>query len=170
MAVTSGVYSFQVKAADSAGHSAERALTIEVVEPSDTAGTTTQPADPGQTAAGGTSPNPPATGAIPQATQTCKSSAFSLEQFGDLLSGDLVWTGALPAGGQLEIRSRRASPGSVQGEVLPRGVPVRLFVTPPRIRVITGPTAENCWDPRLVLENNGEPKSQIRIQWEVFQP
>jgi predicted Ser/Thr protein kinase len=167
MPVTSGVYSFQVKAADSNGHSAERALTIEVVEAADTAGTATQSSDPGQTAAGGTSPNQSGTGAIPP---TCKSSTFSMGQFGDLLSGDLVWTGALATGGQLEIRNRHASPGSVQGEVLPRGVPVRLFVTPPRVRVVTGPTAENCWDPRLVLENNGEPKSQIRIQWEVFQP
>jgi hypothetical protein len=150
---TIGTYSFQVRTADAAGLVAQRAITIEVIGPSGSVG------DPGA--------GRPASGG---AGATCKASAFNLDQYGDLLTGELTWTGALPAGGQLEIRNLVASPGSVQGEIFPKGAPVRIFVTPARIRVVTAPTAENCWDPRLVLENPGNPKSAIKVRWEVFQP
>jgi hypothetical protein len=125
-------------------------------------GAIAQPPDPpaGQPAATSPAQNPPA----------CKSIAFTLDQYGDLLTGELHWTGTLGGGMQLEIVNRRASTGSVQGDIFPRGVPVRLFVTPARVRVVTAPAAENCWDPHLVLENIGDTKSEVRIQWEVFQP
>ncbi len=147
---TSGIFSFLVHSADRAGLSAQRALTIEVVEPPDSSGQ-------------------PGAGAAAQNVATCTSNAFTLSQYGDLLTGELIWNGDLGDGSRLEIVNRRASFGSVQGEIFPRGVPIRIFVSSPRILVVTAPSAQNCWDPRLVLENLGNAKSQVRIQWEVIQ-
>jgi hypothetical protein len=30
--------------------------------------------------------------------------------------------------------------------------------------------AANCWASGLVLQNMGEPATEIRIRWEVYQP
>jgi hypothetical protein len=164
--VMAGIYIFLAGTADSAGHRAERAITVEVVEPPDAAKGRQE--SPGANSPGSAA-QPAAGGALPNSLP-CPSQEFTLDRYGDLLSGELTWTGVLPAGGQLEIRNRLASPGAVRGDVLPSGVPVRILVTPPVVQVITAPAAGNCWAPRLVLQNPGKPKSAIRIQWEVFQP
>ena len=155
----SGIFSFLVRAADNSGLKAERAVTLEVVEPRD-ASAAPRIGDSGSGTAAGTSPKRPA----------CSSPAFNIEQYGDLLNGELLWSGSLRSGDQLEIVNLRATAGSVRGDIFPKGVPLRIFVTPARLRVVTAPAAENCWDPRLVLENIGTAKSEIRIQWEVVQP
>ena len=100
----------------------------------------------------------------------CKANTFILDQYGDSRAGQLTWTGTLPARGPLEIQNRRASSGNLRGDILPKGVPVRISVVPDTIRVTTAPSAVNCWDPQLVLLNSGQATSEIRIRWEVFQP
>jgi hypothetical protein len=100
----------------------------------------------------------------------CKASTFILDQYGDSRTGQLTWTGTLPARGPLEIQNRRASSGNLRGDILPKGVPVRVSIVPDTIRVTTAPSAVNCWDPKLVLLNSGQTASEIRIRWEVFQP
>jgi len=176
--VTSGLYIFLVRTTDSAGQRAERAIAIEVVEPpvsnppqQESAGAKS-PESSVQPEAGGASQNETATGTIPSNPRSCPSNAFTLDRYGDLLTGELIWTGALSPGGRLEVRNLRASPaGSVRGDILPKGVPVRLTVTPGGILVTTSPAAANCWDARVVLLNVGSSQqSEIRIKWEVFQP
>jgi hypothetical protein len=175
--VTSGLYIFLLRTADSAGQTAERAIAIEVVEPpgvsnppQESAGAKS-PETSANPAAGGASQNEPATSAISNPA-SCRSTSFSLDRYGDLLTGELIWTGTLAPGGRLDIRNLRASPaGSVQGDVLPKGVPVRLTVATGGILLTTSPAAANCWDPHLLLENVGSSQqSEIRIRWEVFQP
>jgi len=136
-----GPYSFAVKASDGAGHRAERTMTITVGEPE--------------------APPPP---------EPCRPRAFLLEQYGDSRTGELVWTGRLQAGRKIWIQNRRASSGSVDGDVLPRGVPVRISISPASIRPTLSPSAANCWAPRLVLRTVDEEATEIRIKWEVFQP
>ncbi len=107
---------------------------------------------------------------LPQPLPPCKASTFILDQYGDSRTGQLTWTGTLPARGPLEIQNRRSSSGNLRGDILPKGVPVRISIVPDTIRVTTAPSAVNCWDPKLVLLNSGQTASEIRIRWEVFQP
>jgi hypothetical protein len=103
-------------------------------------------------------------------TPPCQSARFVLAQYGDALSGEMIWNGSLPARGRLNIDGRRADTGRVRGDVLPHGAPVHLSVSPETIRLAVSPVPANCWMPGLVLQNTGTPATEIRIRWEVFQP
>jgi hypothetical protein len=173
--VKSGIYMFLAKTANSAGQSAQRVITIDVVEPPVSNALESPGGRPSENsaepAAGGGLHKERVTGAVPSNPPSCPSDTFNLARYGDLLAGELVWTGTLSAGRRLDIRNLHASTGSVQGDMLPRGVPVRLTnVTPGGILVVMAPSARNCWDTHLVLHNMGSQQSEIRIKWEVFQP
>jgi hypothetical protein len=57
------------------------------------------------------------------------------------------------------------------GDPLPKGVPVRVSVSPKTVRITTAPSAANCWASVVVLdESRGTTVSGVRIKWEVFQP
>jgi serine/threonine protein kinase len=103
-------------------------------------------------------------------TPPCQSARFVLKQYGDALSGEMVWTGSLPTRARLSIEGRRADAGRVQGDVLPQGAPVRVSVSPETVRLAVAPRPANCWVSGLVLQNMGEPATEIRIRWEVYQP
>jgi hypothetical protein len=169
-------------ASDSAGNQAKREITITVGEPveSKQAVPAAKPTNnkfqkeplPQQVvpvAPLKQTPNVPAPDTAP-APPPCKASTFILDQYGDSRAGQLIWTGTLPARGPLEIQNRRASSGNLRGDILPKGVPVRISIVPDTVRVTTAPSAVNCWDPQLVLLNSGQAASEIRIRWEVFQP
>ncbi len=110
-----------------------------------------------------------AAAAVP-APPACQAPKFVMDQYGDELSGELVWAGSLPGRGRLTIENRRASLGRVQGDVLPQNVPIRISVTPATVRVASAPSAANCWAAGLVLQNGGTETAEIHIKWRVFQP
>ena len=111
------------------------------------------------TAAG--SPNPP----------PCKSPTFKLDQYGDSRTGELTWAGVLLARGQLDIQGKQTSLDYLRGDTLPKGIPVRVSVSPETVRLTAAPAARNCWNSPLVLENTAPgAASEIRVKWEVFQP
>jgi hypothetical protein len=103
-------------------------------------------------------------------TPPCQSAKFVLKQYGDALSGEMVWTGSLPDRGRLRIEGRRADAGRVRGDMLPQGAPVHISVSPETVRLAVFPAPANCWGSGLVLQNMGRPETEIRIRWEVYQP
>jgi serine/threonine protein kinase len=107
---------------------------------------------------------------VVSAAVACQAGKFDLKLYGDAVAGDMVWAGSLANGGRLNIENRRATTGQVQGDVLPPGVPVRISASPQWVRLGTVPAAANCWAPKLVFYNTGEPVPEIRIHWEVYQP
>lgn len=177
-----GTYTFVAQASDSRGHTAQRALTMTVVEPRKDQTPVKQvevakakPADLHRQASSESKPYEPKTVSPVPTTQAnvqepCKAKAFILDQYGDSRSGELTWRGSLSNGGELEIRNRRASPGFIRGDILPPGVPVRVSVAPENIRIVAAPSAKNCWDSRLLLKNSGSPTDAITIKWVVYQP
>jgi hypothetical protein len=58
----------------------------------------------------------------------------------------------------------------VTAKKLPQGAPVRVSVSPETVRLAVVPGPANCWVSELVLQNLGEPATEIRIRWEVYQP
>lgn len=119
-----------------------------------------------------TAPDPKAAPAapLPPATKACAAEHFELTNYGDLTTGRLTWSGQLPRSAELTI-IRRASnpPGAVRGYPVPN-VPVHVSIVPDTVRIQMGPSAGNCWDPKLVLVNTGDAVSNITIDWKVFQP
>ncbi|HMD72215.1 MAG TPA: tetratricopeptide repeat protein, partial [Bryobacteraceae bacterium] len=177
-----GTFTFVAQASDSRGHTAQRTFTLTVVEPHKEKSPASQPevasakpAVPPKPAAPESkrdqpdtvSPGPTAKAAVPP---PCKAREFVLSEYGDSRSGELTWTGSLSGGGELEIRNRHASTGFARGDILPPGVPVRVSVSPDTVRIVTAPSANNCWDSRLLLQNGGPPATAIKIEWVVYQP
>jgi len=103
-------------------------------------------------------------------TPPCQSVRFVLKQYGDALSGEMVWTGSLAPRGRLNIEGRRPDTGRVRGDVLPQGAPVHVSVSPETVRLAVAPAPANCWKSGLVLQNMGGPATEVRIRWEVYQP
>jgi hypothetical protein len=175
-----GAFVFTAMALDSAGNRAERKITIAVEEPVESKQAV--PAAKPTNTKSQKEPLPQQVVPLAPLKQTrnmptpdtapplCKATTFALDQYGDSRTGQLTWTGTLPARGPLEIQNRRSSSGNLRGDILPKGVPVRISIVPDTIRVTTAPSAVNCWDPKLVLLNSGQTASEIRIRWEVFQP
>jgi hypothetical protein len=93
-----------------------------------------------------------------------------MKQYGDALSGEMVWTGFLLSGSRLKIAGQRPDTGRVRGDVLPQSAPVRVSVSPATVRLAVAPAAANCWQSPLVLQNSGEPATKIHVRWEVYQP
>lgn len=178
----SGTYAFIAEAQDSGGHAAKRTLTITVVEPHKAQTPAKQievaqakPVDSRRQAASepkAEEPKPVPSVPAMQATarEPCKAKEFILDQYGDSRSGELTWTGSLSGGDEVEIRTRRASTGYIRGDILPPGVPVRLSVAPENIRIDAAPSADNCWDSRLLLRNTGALTATITVKWVVYQP
>jgi len=177
-----GAFTFVAQASDSRGHTAQRTLTLTVVEPRKEKSPASQPevasakpAVPPKPAApeskrdqpDAVSPDATAKAAVPP---PCKAREFILSEYGDSRSGELTWTGSLSGGSELEIRNRHASTGFARGDILPPGVPVRVSVSPDTVRLVTAPSANNCWDSRLLLQNGGSPAGAITIKWVVYQP
>jgi len=175
-----GAFAFAVIASDKAGNQASGRITITVAEPPDTKKPSEdaaladtrrqQKVDPPKEVPEAKKQPPIAPPETAPALPACKASSFVLEQYGDSRAGQLTWSGTLPGGGKLEIQNRRPSNGNLRGDILPKGVPVRVSVVPDTVRITTGPSAVNCWDPQLVLLNAGQAASEITIRWEVFQP
>jgi hypothetical protein len=178
----SGTYTFVAEAQDSGGHAAKRTLAITVVEPHKEKTPAKQievaQAKPVETHAPAAvepkADEPKAVPAVPaiqaSAREPCKAKAFVLDQYGDSRSGELTWTGSLSEGGEVEIGSRRASTGYIRGDILPPGVPVRVTVAQENIRIAAAPSADNCWDSRLLLHNSGPLTTTITVKWVVYQP
>ena len=82
------------------------------------------PNTPNQTAAVNprpavTQPPPPA----PKAETQCTMKPFDYSNWHDVKSGDMVWTGNLPTGGDGEIPYRAGSTNRAKGEILEPGYP-----------------------------------------------
>jgi hypothetical protein len=90
---------------------------------------------------------------------------FDYNNWHDVKSGDMVWTGNLPTGSEGEIPYRAGSTNRAKGEILEPGIPVKLSFTPEQFQVIAGPSAGNCWDGRLVVRNTGPPVTKVTIHW-----
>lgn len=175
----SGEYPVVAQASDSQGHTAECRLTIIVAD----AAPPVPPAPKPERAKEkvpekAVLPTAAPAGQVPRAEKpvepkpapACAARAFQLDQYGDSRAGQLTWTGSLAADGRLEIRDLRASSGFVRGDVMPAGVPVRVSVGQEKITILSGPSPDNCWDLRLVLQNSGAPADTVTIKWVVYQP
>jgi hypothetical protein len=81
-------------------------------------------------------------------------------------TGRLVWTGDLGANSQLVIDGKQPSIGSVSSE-LP-GVPVRIQLFSPGVRMIEAPSPENRWKRLVIASGEGGPIRSILIRWEVI--
>jgi hypothetical protein len=170
-----GNYSFTAIASDGAGGKGEAEISISVIEPAAVAavpanGGKSLPVAPAEGKMGyGVAPpsvTPPAPPAA--APQQCK--AFDLATYYDVKSADLTWSGSLDANGTVEIRGKDSTVGRVRGDVLHKGVPVHVTLSPDTVHIGRGPSASNCWDSTLVLQNSGGPLTSITIKWAVFQP
>ncbi|HLK65585.1 MAG TPA: protein kinase [Bryobacteraceae bacterium] len=150
-----GRFAFLVTAVDAAGQSASRDVVVLVEAPAKT--------EPEAAAKG----KPVATAAL---APPCQVAKFVLEQYGDALSGELVWSGSLGSRERLSIENRRASIGRVQGDVLPQNVPLRISVSPATVKLVSAPSAANCWASGLAIQNGASATSEIHIKWQVFQP
>jgi serine/threonine-protein kinase len=169
-----GSYTFMIRVSDASGQSAGKVSTIEV-------GAAAKPA--GQPKASAEAHNltsvlkaitrpPPArtkTGSQPPVPAPCGTPPFRLDQWGDTRNGEVIWNGTLGNNQTLDIQGGHPSTGQLGGDVIPKGIPVRLAV-PSTVSVVTAPSAANCWSPHIVLRNDGTAKSEIRIKWEVYQP
>jgi hypothetical protein len=177
-----GTYSFVVQAIDSRGNTTQRRLTLYVAEPPKEIAPAKQlpvvkpkAADPRKQTVVQVKPDAPST-VLPTPTkptnvqEPCKTKTFVLDQYGDSRAGELTWTGSLSGASQLEIRNRHPSIGYIRGDILPLGVPIRVSVIPDSVRILAAPSAGNCWESRLLLQNSGPATATIKIMWVVYQP
>ena len=119
---------------------------------------------PGQTPAlVTTQPQPPPVAA--KAEPQCTMKPFDYSNWHDVKSGDMVWTGNLPTGGEGEIAYRAGSTNRAKGEILEPGIPVKFSFTPETVQMIAGPSVRNCWEPHLVVRNTGPAVTRITIHW-----
>jgi serine/threonine protein kinase len=106
----------------------------------------------------------------PGSRAACQSTVFDIKQYGDALSGEMIWDGSLASGGRLSIDGRRVDAGRLRGDVLPQNTPVHISVSPATVKVAAGPAPANCWQSGLSLRNEGELQTEVHIQWRVYQP
>ncbi len=180
----SGAYSFVIQAKDEGGRIAQQPWTITIdsplkaqppvmpkqAKPEDRAKTKAGPA-PSPVKVESPKPLPPTPQPAKDVPSPCKAATFVLKGYkGDLTSSQFTWSGPLPNGGEVEITNAQPSFGRTRGDFLPRGLPVRIHVVPESVSILEGPSANNCWHPRLRLRNNGEAASAITIKWDVYQP
>jgi hypothetical protein len=113
-------------------------------------------------------PQPPVTLPPPPPAKVeaqCTMKPFDYNNWHDVKSGDMVWTGNLPTGSDGEIPYRAGSTNRAKGEILEPGIPVKLSFTPDTFQVIASPSVGNCWDGHLVVRNTGPPVTKITIHW-----
>jgi hypothetical protein len=103
--------------------------------------------------------------AVPPPAAPARKEEPAEPQYAGPSSGELLWTGSLDAGAELQIAAGTASTGSLSGQALPPAR-VALEITPPVVEVTVPPGRGNGW--KAVLKNSsGRRQNLLMIRWAV---